>query len=645
MNNTCGRFRWCLGLLLALAIACGGGGSSSSSGSSNSTPVAPTFTTQPTSQTASSGSTTAFTVAASGNPAPALAWERSNDSGNTWAAISGATSATYGFTPAKADNGAEFKATATNSVSVTTSNPATLTVQWLTLTSQPAGQAVTAPNAATFMVAVDANPAPTYQWQSSPDGVSWTSIPGAAGSSYTTATTTVSNNGTQYHCVVSNAATTLTSNPATLSVNAPLVGPAFTTQPTSQTVDSGGTVSFTVAASGNPSPTFTWERSNDSGNTWATIGGAVSSTYSFSVSSTDNGSEFRALATNSVGTTDSNPATLTVTPVVYVAGNITNSSMLNIPGYWLNGTWNGLPLPSGTNFGDVFNLAVSGGNVYAAGYAMLSAAASSSPGYWLNGVWVGLTIPSGFTNGGAVESIAISGNNVYAAGNVTNPSYLTIAGYWLNGNWEALTPPSGYNSNAWAQSVVLYGNNIYISGFCYKGATVVPGYWLNGTWVGLVLPSGYTSSGGFGTMAVSGTGVYVSGYTSNGSVDVPGYWLNGTWVGLTLPSGCTSGDIYSMALTGTNVYIGGMCANNSGGNFPGYWVNGTWVGLTLPTGLINGGNNSTIVSGSNVYSGGGCNDGSGNYVPGYWLNGNWVSLPLPSGSSSTGDDIYSIVVN
>ena len=44
MNNTFGRSRWCLGLLLALALACGGGGGGSNSGGGTSVPIAPSIT-------------------------------------------------------------------------------------------------------------------------------------------------------------------------------------------------------------------------------------------------------------------------------------------------------------------------------------------------------------------------------------------------------------------------------------------------------------------------------------------------------------------------------------------------------------------------------------------------------------------------
>ena len=48
--------------------------------------------------------------------------------------------------------------------------------------------------------------------------------------------------------VVSNTAGSVTSNPATLTVNAAVVAPTITTQPVNQTVTAGQTATFSVVA-------------------------------------------------------------------------------------------------------------------------------------------------------------------------------------------------------------------------------------------------------------------------------------------------------------------------------------------------------------------------------------------------------------
>jgi len=91
----------------------------------------------------------------------------------------------------------------------------------------------------------------------------------------------------------------------------PTTAPLITTQPSSKTVTAGQPVSFTVAASGTPTPTYTWERSTN-GATWTAISSAMSATCTFTAQTSDDGAQFRAKATNSAGTAISETATLTV---------------------------------------------------------------------------------------------------------------------------------------------------------------------------------------------------------------------------------------------------------------------------------------------------------------------------------------------
>lgn len=89
-----------------------------------------------------------------------------------------------------------------------------------TITTQPQDVEVKENETATFAVKVTGTDPLSYQWQQSTDnGQSWTDIDGATDATYITATTTTNMNGTQYRCVVSNSAGSVTSNVATLTVN------------------------------------------------------------------------------------------------------------------------------------------------------------------------------------------------------------------------------------------------------------------------------------------------------------------------------------------------------------------------------------------------------------------------------------------
>jgi hypothetical protein len=82
------------------------------------------------------------------------------------------------------------------------------------VTTQPANQAVTVGQTATFLVTAAGTAPLTYQWQKGT-----TPISGATSASYTTPATTTADNGTQFTVVVSNPVGSATSNPATLTVS------------------------------------------------------------------------------------------------------------------------------------------------------------------------------------------------------------------------------------------------------------------------------------------------------------------------------------------------------------------------------------------------------------------------------------------
>ena len=91
--------------------------------------------------------------------------------------------------------------------------------------------------------------------------------------------------------------------------------PVLTLNPVSQSIHGGQTVQFTAAASGDPAPSIQWQVSTDGGTTFNPIANATSSPYSLTVSTAQNGNQYRAVFTNSSGMTISSAATLTVLPI------------------------------------------------------------------------------------------------------------------------------------------------------------------------------------------------------------------------------------------------------------------------------------------------------------------------------------------
>src|ERR1700677_2612498 len=221
-----------------------------SAGSTTVNPNAPLIITQPANQTVAVGQTATFSVTASGSATLTYQWFKGG------VAISGATSSTY-TTPATVtgDSGSLFTVTVSNSLGTVTSNPATLTVTTAAntlpvITKQPVSQTATG-----------AGPL-TYQWF-----LGGVAISGATSSSYTTPPTVSGNSGSVFTVTVTNAGGTVTSTPATLTVNS---APLIVTQPANQTVSVGQTATFSVTAAGTGPFTYQWYKGG------VAIGGATS---------------------------------------------------------------------------------------------------------------------------------------------------------------------------------------------------------------------------------------------------------------------------------------------------------------------------------------------------------------------------------
>ena len=99
----------------------------------------------------------------------------------------------------------------------------------------------------------------------------------------------------------------------TASITVGSTVPVVTTQPVSQNVLPGASVTFTAAASSTPAPTVQWQVSSNSGVNWSNISGATSTSYSPTTTLADNGKQFRAVFTNAAGSVTTKVATLNVT--------------------------------------------------------------------------------------------------------------------------------------------------------------------------------------------------------------------------------------------------------------------------------------------------------------------------------------------
>ncbi len=146
--------------------------------------------------------------------------------------------------------------------------------------------------------------------------------------------------------------------------------------------------------------------------------------------------------------------------------------------------------------------------------------------YWKDGIPVRLG--NGTLNSDA-NSIAVSGNDVYVAGyedTIIAGYGGTIVKYWKNGKSVNLT--DGSTIIADATSIVVSGSNVYVAGYDYPGYNAVAVYWKNGVRVNLTDESNFAMAY---SIAVSGNDVYVAG-TEESPIGINNYratyWKNGT---------------------------------------------------------------------------------------------------------------------
>jgi hypothetical protein len=255
--------------------------------------TAPSISGQPQSLTVKQGSNATFTVTASGSAPLSYQW-RFNATN-----IAGANASSYTRSNAQTNHAGPYSVVVSNAAASITSSVATLTVNVPPgITSQPQTQTVIAGSDATFNVTASGTTPFSYQWR-----FNGANISSATNSSYTRAAAQSGDAG-GYSVVVTNAAGSITSSVATLTVNVP---PGIASPPQSQTVPVGSNATFSVTASGTAPLSYQWLF--NSGN----ISGANSSSYTRLAVQTNDEGGYSVVVTNVAGSITSSVATLTVT--------------------------------------------------------------------------------------------------------------------------------------------------------------------------------------------------------------------------------------------------------------------------------------------------------------------------------------------
>ncbi len=263
--------------------------------------TAASITTQPQSHAITSGQSVTLSAIAAGTTPLAYQWYQGS-SGDTSLPVG--TNASSFTTPALTTT-TSYWVRVTNACGHADSATATVSVTCTaaSITTQPQSQTITSGQAATLSVTATGTAPLSYQWYQGSSGD--TSLPvGTNASSFTTPALTTT---TSYWVRVTNTCGRADSATATVS----MVGqtpPSITTQPLSQSIVRGQSVTLAVSATGVTPLTYQWYQGS-SGDTSLPVGTNASSFTTPTLTTT---TSYWVQVTNAYGDADSAAATLTV---------------------------------------------------------------------------------------------------------------------------------------------------------------------------------------------------------------------------------------------------------------------------------------------------------------------------------------------
>jgi alpha-tubulin suppressor-like RCC1 family protein len=229
----------------------------------------PQITRQPVDVTVVEPSAAAFSVVALGTPPFSFQWQRSDDDGANFTDLTGETRDTYttGNTSVDVDNGDRFRVLVRNLEGTTTSQIALLTVTPAAalpvIVTQPQDVSVAAGGNATFTVVATGTNL-QYQWETASSGsTNFTNITGETNASLNLLNVQGTDNNSRYQARVTNAAGSVTSVAALLTVS--------TTQPPVTGVRVAAGNGFSLARNAAGTLLFSW--GTDSAGALGTGGG------------------------------------------------------------------------------------------------------------------------------------------------------------------------------------------------------------------------------------------------------------------------------------------------------------------------------------------------------------------------------------
>jgi len=265
---------------------------------------------------ATTGQSATFSATCSGTAPFSYQWYKDGS------AISGATSAAYTIATLATGDTGSYTVTISNSAGSATSTATALSVSAAlvapAITTQPTSSTVTAGSAASFSVVASGSATLSYQWYKDGSAVS-----GATSASLSLSAVSSANAGS-YTVKVSNSAGNVTSSAATLTVNALVVAPAISSQPSNLTITAGSAASFSVIATGTAPLSYQWYKDG------AQVINGTNPTLSLGTVSSGSAGSYTVKVTNSAGNITSSAATLTVNAAAVAPSISTQPASLSV---------------------------------------------------------------------------------------------------------------------------------------------------------------------------------------------------------------------------------------------------------------------------------------------------------------------------
>ena len=284
--------------LYSVVIVNGDGITASSNSAALSLIGPAVVTVNPKDTTLYTGQSGALKIAASGDAPISYQWQKL--SGSTWQNLSGATSAQLSFSSVSSGTAGQYRCVVSNAGASDVSNSAAVTVlNSATLTQSPQSQTAQVGDSVTFKVSASGDNL-QYEWSKNGQVIT------GSGDTLSFASVRELDEAT-YSCRVFNAGSSARCSSFSLNILSPI---SIIKQPVSQTTYEGGSVSLSVDAGGDPTPSVEWYHNN------ALVG--TGNTLALNNITLDQAGDYQCLVKNELGSLECDVATVTVSQSVTI---------------------------------------------------------------------------------------------------------------------------------------------------------------------------------------------------------------------------------------------------------------------------------------------------------------------------------------